>query len=265
MTNEGTLLSGNGPRLTATAKVAEVLAKRIMGGMEPGTSLPSEAELATEFDVSRLTVREAFKMLAGRGLLDIGRGRRAVVRVPTGSAFADFLSAVIQNDPKGLFDLVDLRLALEVQSATLAAKRATRASITALEATIQGMRDAVEAAKRGADSEMSERRFHQNDVAFHETVALTAGNRLISYLFEAMAEPLMHSFRLSRRGHDLRGYTVENTIGAHELILDAIRDGNPKSAAAAMLAHLEDTERDIRSALNEAPERPVDWGIGGAT
>lgn len=245
---------------TATATVAEALAQVILGEMAPGQSLPSEGDLATRFEVSRLTVREAVKMLAGRGLLDVGRGRRAVVIEPSGVAFSDFLSTVIQNDPKGLFDLIELRIVLEVQAATLAARRVTRAGLVSLERAIQGMRDAAEDGKKGIDPEGSEQRFHQNDVGFHEAVALSSGNRLVSYLFEAMAVPLQRSFYLTRRGHDARGHTIDDTIAAHEAVLDAIRDGNPKAAGAAMRAHLEDTERDIRSALNSKPVDPMSWG-----
>src|SRR5690349_14978792 len=108
-----------GTAATATASVAEALAKMILTEMAPGQSLPSEGDLAARFEVSRLTVREAVKMLAGRGLLDVGRGRRAVVIEPSGVAFSDFLSTVIQHDPKGLFDLVELRIVVEVQAATL--------------------------------------------------------------------------------------------------------------------------------------------------
>jgi GntR family transcriptional repressor for pyruvate dehydrogenase complex len=245
---------------TATATVAEALAQMILGEMAPGQSLPSEGDLATRFGVSRLTVREAVKMLAGRGLLDVGRGRRAVVIEPSGVAFSDFLSTVIQNDPKGLFDLIELRMVLEVQAATLAARRVTRAGLLALERAIQGMRDAADDGKKGIDPEGSELRFHQNDVGFHEAVALSSGNRLVSYLFEAMAVPLQRSFYLSRRGHDARGHTVDDTIAAHNAVLEAIREGNPKAAGAAMRAHLEDTERDIRSALNGRPTDSVSWG-----
>jgi len=245
---------------TATSTVAEALARMILGEMAPGQSLPSEGELATRFEVSRLTVREAVKMLAGRGLLDVGRGRRAVVKEPSGVAFSDFLSTVIQNDPKGLFDLIELRMSLEVHAATLAARRATRAGIAALESALQGMREAAEEGKRGADPDGAELRFHEQDVGFHEAIALSSGNRLISYLFEAMATPLQRSFALSRRGHDARGHSVDDTIAAHDAILAAIRDGNAKAAGAAMRAHLEDTERDIRSALNARPTDPVIWG-----
>ena len=75
-----------------------------------------------------------------------------------------------------------------------------------------------------------------------------------------MSGPLRRSFYLTRRGHDARGHTVDDTIAAHVAVLDAIREGNPKAAGAAMRAHLEDTERDIRSALNARPTDPVSWG-----
>jgi DNA-binding FadR family transcriptional regulator len=247
---------------TAASGIAEALAQMVLHELHPGMSLPSEGELAARFGVSRLTLREAIKMLAGRGLLDLGRGRRAIVIQPSGAAFADYLTALIRHDPKGLFDLIEMRMSLEVQSANLAAKRATRAGIAALESEIEGMRAAAEDGKRGLDTEASELRFHEHDVRFHEAIALSSGNRLISHLFEAMAAPLRKSFALSRRGHDARGYSVDDTIAAHEAVLNAIRAGNPKSAGAAMRAHLEDTERDIRSALDGRPADPIVWGAG---
>ena len=246
------------PPLSAASTVAEALAGIVLGEMVPGSSLPSEGDLATRFGVSRLTVREAVKMLAGRGLLDVGRGRRAVVREPTGIAFSDFLSGIIQNDPKGLFDLIELRMTIEVQSATLAARRASRAGLAAIETALQGMRDAAEAGKLGgADPVESERIFHRHDAAFHEAIALSSGNRLISYLFEAMSAPLQQSFFLSSRGHDLRGHTTDDTIAAHGAVLDALREGNAKAAGAAMRRHLEETERDIRAGLNSRMQRPA--------
>jgi DNA-binding FadR family transcriptional regulator len=234
------------PGGTATSGVADALSEMIQGGLSPGASLPSEAELAARFSVSRLTVREAVKMLAGRGLLDVARGRRAVVREPDGSAFSDFLVSLIQHDPKGLFDLIELRKSLEVQSAGLAARRVSRAGLVALETALQGMRDAADT---GDNHAAAESRFHQWDVGFHEALATASGNRVLSYLFEAMTVPLRESFPLSRRGHELRGLTVDDTIAAHAAILEGVRAGKPRAAADAMRAHLEDTERDIRVGL----------------
>lgn len=235
--------------VTAASSVADELLTLIMGELAPGASLPSEADLAERYDVSRLTVREAVKMLAGRGLLELARGRRAVVREPDGSAFGDFLSSIIQYDPKGLFDLVEVRTALEIQSVTLAAKRASRAGLAAIESTIEAMRGAAHEIKVGGDPEAAEQKFHQADVGFHEALALASGNRILTYLFEAMASPLQESFYLTRRGHELRGHAPEHTIAAHQTILKFVRQGDGRAAAEAMRTHLEDAERDMRIAL----------------
>jgi len=235
---------------TAAEAVAHELATLILGQLSPGEKLPSEAELAARYGVSRLTMREAVKMVAGRGLLEVSRGRRAVVREPNGAVFSDFLTAIVQYDAKGLFDLVELRLSLEVQSATLAAKRASRPAIAAIEAALQGMRVAEEELRSGRDPAGSELRFQGYDMGFHEAVALASGNRILVYLFEAMADPLQESFFISRRGNELRGHTLADTIAAHQRILDAITQGSPRKAGEAMRVHLENTEGDIRAALS---------------
>lgn len=235
---------------TAAMTIADALAREILSEMSPGVSLPSEAELAARYDVSRLTIREAVKLLEGRGLLAIARGRKAVVREPDGAAFADFLTSVIRYDSKGLFDLVEVRLALEVQSATLAAKRATRAGIAAIESELQGMRDTVGIPGEHMTHEQ-EVGFHTHDVGFHEAVALASGNRVLGFLFEAMARPLREGFFISRRGHEQRGHSLHDTIEAHQRILDCIKAGNGRTAAEAMRVHLKDTERDIRVAMRQ--------------
>lgn len=241
---------------SAASAVADDLAQLILGELAPGQSLPSEAELAEQYSVSRLTIREAVKLLAGRGLLELSRGRRAMVREPDGSAFSDFLTSLVRTDTKGLFDLVEVRLSLEVQSATLAAKKANRAGIVAIESALQGMRDALGESPDFAD-EAAETRFHAFDFGFHEAVALASGNRVLGYLFEAMASPLREGFFISQRGHADRGHTPHDTIAAHQRILDCIRDGNGRAAAEAMRMHLRDTERDIRMALTKTAQSPA--------
>lgn len=235
---------------SAASVVADDLAQLILGELAPGQSLPSEADLATRYSVSRLTIREAVKLLAGRGLLELSRGRRAVVREPDGSAFSDFLTSLVRTDAKGIFDLIEVRLSLEVQSATLAAKRANRAGITAIESALHGMQDAIGDSPDFAD-ETAEANFHAYDFGFHEAVALASGNRVLGYLFEAMASPLRESFFISQRGHAERGHTPQDTVAAHQRILDCIREGNGRAAAEAMRIHLRDTERDIRTAVTK--------------
>jgi len=239
--------------------VADRLTQHVLGTMTPGMRLPSEADLAERYGVSRVTMREAVKMLAGRGLLDVARGRRAIVRQPDGSVFAEFLTSLLRSDPKCLFDLIQVRRSLEVQSVTLAARHASRAGIMAAEAALDRMRAAAaEAGRSGADP-AAQTRFHQADADFHEALALSSGNRVLSYLFEGMALPLRESFYASHRGQQLRGLSLADSVTAHAHILACVSSGDVKGASDAMSKLIDDAERDIRAAYS--PES-LDGGDG---
>jgi GntR family transcriptional regulator, transcriptional repressor for pyruvate dehydrogenase complex len=229
-----------------TIHVADSLAQRITGALKPGDRLASEAELAQEFAVSRVTVREAIKMLAGRGLLTVSRGRRAEVRQPDGSAYGDFLTSLIKSDPRYLFDLIHVRRALEIQSVEFAAKNASRAGLAAIEAALTAMRTAArECQDDGNDREAAELRFVQADVSFHEAMALAGGNRVLTFLFEAMAAPLTEAFIASGRGQRLRGTDMAGGLAAHERIFRHVANGDAEQASIAMKELLDDAERDL--------------------
>ena len=219
----------------------------------PGDSLPSEGDLAELLGVSRLTVREALKVLSGRGIVELGRGRRAMVRDRDSSVLAGYLEVAVRRDPRGLLELNEIRVSLEVLSATLAAQHASRAAIAAVNATLADMDEAASIvdASAGRDADALER-YHKADVAFHEALALAGGNRMLAFLLESMGESLHHSFTASARGHFARGGTSGEVVTAHRLIAEAVAARDAKAAAAAMRAHLRDTERDLKVALNNS-------------
>jgi GntR family transcriptional repressor for pyruvate dehydrogenase complex len=219
--------------------VIERLEELIFGGLEPGEALPSEGQLADALAVSRLTVREATRTLAARGLLEISKGRRPRVAAPNGAVVGDFFKSAVRRDPRAMLDLLEVRRALEVHIAALAARRATNGDIADMEMSIQAMRAA------GDESEA----FHAADVRFHENLAAASGNRLLVFLIEALAEPLRESRLRSFAGHRARGGGIDDVIQQHQTILDAVKTRNPKSAAQAMRSHLEQTERDLRAFL----------------
>src|SRR6266508_2715689 len=111
-------------RTSVLGSVIERLEGLIFDGFEPGNTLPSEGKLAEALGVSRLTVREATRTLEARGLLHIRQGRRPTVAAPNGALVGDFFKLAVRRDPRALLDLLDVRRALEVHIATLAAKRA---------------------------------------------------------------------------------------------------------------------------------------------
>jgi GntR family transcriptional regulator, transcriptional repressor for pyruvate dehydrogenase complex len=217
----------------------ERLEDLIFDRFEPGDTLPSEGQLAQTLGVSRLTLREATRGLQARGLLEISQGRRPTVAAPNATLVGDFFQTAVRRDPRALLDLLEVRRALEVHIATLAAKRAGKGDIADMEMSIDAMRAG------GGHREA----FHAADVRFHENLAAASGNRLLVFLIEALAEPLAESRLQSFEGHLARGGTVDDVIQQHEDILDAVRARNAKAAAQAMREHLKQTEQDLRTRL----------------
>lgn len=225
--------------------VIERLEELIFSALDPGESLPSEGQLAEKLGVSRLSVREATRALEARGLLEISKGRRPRVAVPNGSLVGDFFKNAVRRDPRALLDLLDVRRALEVHIAALAARRASQRNIADLELSINAMRA----------SEQEFEAFHTADVRFHENLAAASGNELFVFLIEAFAEPLRASRRNSFAGHQARGGHVDDVIEQHEKILDAIKARNSKQAAQAMREHLQQTEQDLRTLMQSANDQ----------
>src|SRR5919197_4694798 len=116
--------------------VIERLEELIFSRLEPGETLPSEGQLADALAVSRLSVREATRALEARGLLEISKGRRPRVAAPNSSLVGDFFKSAVRRDPRALLDLLEVRRALEVHIATLAARRASAGDIADMEMSI---------------------------------------------------------------------------------------------------------------------------------
>lgn len=228
---------------TIVNRVVDELERLALDELRPGQQLPAEGEIATTLGVSRLSVREAVRELQARGILVSRKGRRPVVRAPDGEQVEDFFRTAVRRDPGALFELIEVRRALEVHNATLAATRASRAAVRATQLALAEM----EAATAPEDAEA----FHEADERFHEALAAATGNSMLVFLVEGLAEPLRVSRRHSWGGRGLESPPVEAVIAQHRDILDRVMARDADGAAAAMRAHLDSTERDLRANLSD--------------
>ena len=117
---------------------------------------------------------------------------------PSARPIGDFFTSVIRRDPHRLLDLLEVRRALEVHIAALAAQHASRGSVDAMELALDAMRHSPD----DLDA------VHAADVRFHESLATASGNQMLSFLIEAMEAPLHASRLQSLQGHLSRGGTV---------------------------------------------------------
>ncbi len=210
-----------------SAQIAESIRETIISGkMDVDARLPSEAELAEQFDVSRPTIREALKRLAAQSLIRTQRGAFGgafVRRLSYDEAQEQMVttSTLLLSMNEISFDTAcEARFALERSCAGLAAERRTDTHLATMEKEI-----AVQSAPALSDED-----FCASDVAFHSALVAAAGNPVLTYqvasAIEAM-QPLMNMITFTARSR-------AEIVKAHSQLLDALADHNGSQAIEAL-------------------------------
>src|SRR6201992_3385405 len=116
----------------SVGRISEIIVDQIrllmrQGQLKPGDRLPPERDLCERFGVSRVTVREALRMLESSGLVEIRVGARggAFVTVPTTGHVGDGLTDMLTLSALTAADVTEVRLLLEVGIIPLVVERAT--------------------------------------------------------------------------------------------------------------------------------------------
>jgi GntR family transcriptional repressor for pyruvate dehydrogenase complex len=217
-------------RTTIPEGIAQDIQRQIAAGsLKDGDRLPSVDSLATDFGVSRASIREALQALAARGLVEIQHGRGTFVRGATRGD--DGYSTWIREQQYALQELCELRLAVETTAARLAA----------VKATAEEMRDLAEALARMRAAADDLQEVVVWDTRFHQGLIRAAHNRLLD---QAMALDDGFLTQARYRMHAIPG-EVERALAAHEAILAAIERRDPDEAARAMREHLRGVEQDL--------------------
>src|ERR671930_527467 len=112
----------------ASSSIADqIRAAIVTGQLKEGARLPPERELAEQFGVSRVTVRDALRALEAMGLIEVRVGARggAFITVPSGSVVGQTMSDMMMMQAISPADVVEARLVVELGTVTLACARAT--------------------------------------------------------------------------------------------------------------------------------------------
>jgi DNA-binding GntR family transcriptional regulator len=198
------------PQTLASHARSAVLAAIGDGTLEPG-GLYSVAQLAEQLGVSRTPVREALLMLEREGRVRFERNRGVRVLIPTAQDIAE---------------VFELRLMLEVPAT---AQAAGRVDLGALAAELDAMAAAADAGAEPA--------FMDHDERFHTAILAASGNRRLV----TMVAGLRDAVRGRGASTVGRSRTLEEILGEHRAILEALQAGDGDRAAAAMRYHLRRT------------------------
>jgi GntR family transcriptional regulator, transcriptional repressor for pyruvate dehydrogenase complex len=223
-------------------KVAELLTEAIVSKQfAPGQRLPSERDLGEQFGVSRTVIREAVRSLAARGLVTVTSGRG----VQVGQLDSSNMTASLRLFVRGQGDLDyakvhEVRTAVEVQAAVLAARRATKEQIK----NLKKLCDDYEHSLAQQDLKMAS----ELDVQFHRELARAADNELLVAMLDSISDVLQEV-----RNQGITHLSIaESGLKAHRWILECISAGDAEAARGAMEKHLAEAERLWREGTTTA-------------
>lgn len=203
----------------------------VSGAVQPGDLLPPEGPLSDQFGVSRTVIRESVKRIEEKGLVTIARGRGTSVRPTSSWNILDqvVLTSLIKHDDSlGVLDeLSVVRAQLESVMAADTAQQRSDLQLKELGEHLQRMREALH----------DEAVFRAADIAFHETVMSSSGNRLA----ESIARILFDRALESTRYHGVDpSDNFQVTLDEHEAIFAAIAAREATKAQESMNRHILD-------------------------
>lgn len=227
--------------MNLTQQLTHQLGSQIVGGKyDQGGRLPSEAELCSEYDVSRTVMREAVKMLSAKGMIS-SRPKQGITLQPQShwNLFdTDVLEWILSNQPSLalLKEFTQVRFAIEPQAAALAAENADEADLAQLEQAIERMNKA----DLGLDDPF------ESDVAFHCAVLHASHNRFFIQMVEFTSTALRVSVRYTNR---IKGVDAAD-VSKHRDILTAIKSRDADNAKRISEQLLSEALALIESQLN---------------
>ena len=219
----------------SVGRISEVIVEQMRvlireGKLVPGDRLPSERNLCERFGVSRVTVREALRVLEAGGLVEIRVGARggAFVTKPSSERIGVGLAELMTLTPMTAGDVTEARMVFELGILPLVVERATEEDITDLRVLVEQGLSALESGSY--TMAMS--------AAFHVRVASSTHNPAIEMLVQSFHGPMLMSLQQAQVAAPLMG-----PRGAHEHfeLVEAIEQRDIERARTIMARHLQRT------------------------
>lgn len=219
-------LEKSSPRKSLGDIVFERVQRAIKSGaFAPDERLPTEHELAAEFEVSRPIVREALQRLRDQGLIYSRRGAGSFVR---SVGLKQPLGFGAVENVADLLNCYEFRLTLEPAAAACAATRHDPQSLAAIAEALELMRDATNRKSHREDA----------DFQFHLAIAQASENTYFSTAMEALKEHIAAGMRFHGASVKRESTGLARVFDEHSRIYDAIRAGDADLARQVMHTHL---------------------------
>jgi GntR family transcriptional repressor for pyruvate dehydrogenase complex len=215
---------------TARKGLADIVFERMLraiksGAYKPDERLPTEHDLAAEFEVSRPVIREALKRLRDQSLIYSRRGAGSFVR---SVGLRNPLGFGQLENVADLLNCYEFRLTMEPAAAAAAAARHDADSLKAIRQALELLRDATNRQSHREDA----------DFQFHFAIARAAQNNYFTTAMEALKDHIAVGMKFHGASIKREASGLSRVFGEHEAIATAIANSNEDEARRLMFEHL---------------------------
>jgi GntR family transcriptional repressor for pyruvate dehydrogenase complex len=208
--------------------VSDAIAAALFDGrIAPGEALPSEAEIAREFGISKPIAREALRQLTSAGLITSQQGKVARAKALNGESLERIYGYAVRSSLPRLREANEMRRVIEAGIARLAAERRDPAGLAAMQRGLDEMQTGI-----GDPSA-----FTEADVLFHLGLAMATGNSMFRVQMEGLRSVQREVSDLFARRANRTQADWEATVQRHRDLLETIRIGDGDGAERAIARH----------------------------
>ena len=224
--------------------VVSRIVKLISGGMlKPGDKLPSELEMTRRFGISRISLREAMKLLEAKGYIEsLGRKGKRIKSV-VHNAVTSQIEELISVDQNNKWQLLKVRKILDSDGAFLAASGATPEQLEKFDIFTK------ECDRIGIDDLIFQEEGEKLYADFYKYIAMATNNTVFAHLMRSISQMLHHAIPYSRSILQEVENSSRSLYEQHCVILNAIQKGEPLLAKEAVAAHIDWLEAVLRKPL----------------
>jgi len=238
-----------GPRRTFEGAVEQIAEQIRLGEVSAGDRLPSERDLAAAMQISRATLREAVRVLADAGVLNVKPGSSGGIFVASDYVPLELLRSKSDLRLGEVAGVLEARRLFEPRVAQLAAVNAREEDFAHLSRILEAQKQLL------AEGNVLEQedRFLQLDTQFHLRIARATGNSTIVSMMRMLLRRLEIARDLALHDAPVAAWAVD----IHERTLAAIRSADHARIEEVMDEHLAAMERAWESATDRALVRPI--------
>lgn len=219
-----------------SVKIANQIKTLIVEGeLKPGDPLPPERELMRLLNVSRPSIREALKSLVGMGFLETSKGNRTVVKSLAAGSMLEPLGYLLKDDINIVFQLLEVRKAIEAWNAYYAAKRATAEDIARLEKNVEEMHRKLR---------QENFKLETVDADFHLSISEATHNKIQTHIMFTIYDILKNSI-----GQYYDKFELDLIYQQHLAITTAIKEKDSEKARLSIIKHLDYVESRVQMSI----------------